>query len=276
MTGNATPSIGVAVVGATGRMGREVIRALVSPDQPGGGFRLVAAVARSAQGVDAGTLAGIGPLGVAVRSDLAPLEGADVVIDFSLPGAASALFSAAAERALPLVSGTTGLDASAEQALKALAAKAPVCWAPNFSQGVTLLMHLARQATVGAGEGFDAEIVEMHHRHKRDAPSGTAVRLAEVVGEAKGIGRDGWVQGRSGEVGARPQKELGVMALRGGTVVGEHTLILAGEGERIELTHRGEDRAIFARGAVRAAAWLRGQAPGLYGMEDVMGLRSQV
>lgn len=198
---------------------------------------------------------------------------ADVVVDFSRADAVGAVARACLGAKTALVTGTTALDDDARRALEELAAEVPVVAAPNFSQGVTLLFHLAAEASRRLGAAFDAEIVEMHHRHKLDAPSGTAARLAEVVAEAKGIDRaTGLVYGRSGMVGARPDAEVGVMALRGGDVVGEHTLYLAGEGERLELTHRATSRAVFAAGALRAAAWVVSQRPGHYDMRDVMGL----
>ena len=262
----------VAVHGASGRMGKSVIRVLAEAEDA----ELVAALDREGHpelGHDAGRLAGVRDLGVTTTSDLDALEGADVVIDFSLPAPAATLYSAASARSLPVVSGTTGLDQAAMAALEEAAVSAPVVFAPNFSQGVTLLFHLARQAAALLGPAFDAEIMEMHHRRKVDAPSGTAVRLAEVVAEAKDLVPSKHVlHGRSGQVGARPDQEVGVLALRGGDVVGEHTLFLQGMGERIELTHRATDRQIFARGAVRASAWILGQAPGRYDMADVMGI----
>lgn len=199
--------------------------------------------------------------------------GVDVIIDFTSPGGTRRAAVAAAAVGAPLVSGTTGLDGAARDALARLAAAQPVVHAPNMSQGVTLLFHLAARAAELLGTGFDAEIVEMHHRRKADAPSGTGVRLAEVVARAKGLDPASAVRAsREGMVGARPDAEVGVVALRGGTVVGEHTLVLAGAGERVELTHRAEDRGIFARGAVRAATWIVGRPPGLYDMGDVLGV----
>ncbi len=256
----------VAVMGAGGRMGGAVIRVLhESPD-----LELVAAIDR-AEG-DAGEKAGVGKLGVEFTTDVSAVAAADVVIDFSLPEGAEALFQQCLASKTPVVTGTTNLSTEAQAALDALAETVPVVAAPNFSQGVTLLFDLAARAAELAGPAFDAEIVEMHHRHKVDAPSGTAKRLAEVVADAKALGDDPFVHGRSGHTGARTDGEVGVMTLRGGDVVGEHTLYLATAGERLELTHRATDRTIFARGAVRAARWVVGQSPGRYDMRDVMGL----
>lgn len=232
---------------------------------------VVAAVDRNAVGRDVGELAGIGASGVSVSDSLDVLQDVDVIIEFSLPNAAAELFVAASSWNTPVVSGTTGLHDAAASALEQLCSKVPVVAAPNFSQGVTLLFHLAAEAAAKAGPGFDAEIIELHHRMKVDAPSGTAVRLAEVVREAKGVSKT--TTGRDGHVGARPDDEIAVLAVRGGDIVGEHTLFLAGMGERLELTHRARDRAIFARGAMRAAVWVGGKAPGRYDMSDVMGLR---
>lgn len=262
----------VALHGATGRMGRAIVEILAQ-----GPTELELAVALAAPGDpalgrDAGEVAGVGPLGVPIGA----LEGAldaDVVIDFSAPAALAQLAERCRAAAIPLVSGTTGLGASQEAALDALAQIAPVVHAPNMSIGVNVLFHLAEQASRLLGEGFDAEIVEMHHRHKVDAPSGTAVRLAERVAKARGLDpKKAVVHGRSGQVGPRRDDEIGVMTLRGGGVVGEHTLVLAGAGERVELVHRAQDRSIFARGAVRAAAWIVGQPPGRYDMPDVLGI----
>jgi len=172
-----------------------------------------------------------------------------------------------------MVIGTTGLDSDTRAALERAAERVPIVFAPNYSQGVNALYFLAARAAELLGPGFDAEIVEIHHKRKVDSPSGTAVRLSEVVAAAKRLDPERAVtHGRSGHVGARPLEEVGVMALRGGDVVGEHTLYLVGEGERIELTHRATDRSIFARGAVRAAHWVVGRPAGLYDMADVMGI----
>jgi 4-hydroxy-tetrahydrodipicolinate reductase len=261
----------IAIHGAAGRMGRSIARVLA--EDPRG--EVTAAVDRGPTvGQDLGLLAGLPPSGLLVSADLeAAFRGADVVIDFSLPTATRGVMEAAAEAGIPVVCGTTGLDAGARAALDALSKTQPIVVAPNFSQGVTLLFHLAARAAELLGEGFDAEIVEMHHRMKVDSPSGTAMKLAEVVAEAKGLAMDEHaVYGREGQVGARPSQEIAVLALRGGDVVGEHTLYLQGMGERLELSHRATDRQIFARGAVRAAHWVKGKTPGIYDMFDVMGV----
>ena len=239
--------------------------------------KLVAAMAREGSeqlGHDLGTLIGESPSGVCITSDVEEfLSNVEVVIDFSVAPATAKLLPICAGQHIPMVIGTTGLDAATRAGLERAAEMVPIVFAPNYSQGVNALYFLAARATELLGQAFDAEIVEIHHRNKVDAPSGTAVRLAEVVAEAKQLDPEQAVShGRSGHVGARPLEEVGVMALRGGDVVGEHTLYLTGEGERIELTHRATDRSIFARGAVRAAHWVVGRPAGLYDMADVMGI----
>lgn len=264
----------MAVHGAAGRMGHSLVQ-VIAEDKAA---VLVSAIDRAdhaALGQDAGVLAGLPEaLGVALGSSLrSALEHAEVVIDFSQPAAARALFEICAERRVAAVVGTTGLDGAARSALDALCRVAPVVVAPNYSVGVNVLWALAAQAVRLLGPEYDIEIIEMHHKHKVDAPSGTAVRLTEVVAQARGLDpAKAAVAGRKGLVGARGAEEIGVHALRGGDVVGDHTLVLAGPGERIELTHRAHTREIFARGAVRAAHWVSGRAPGLYEMTDVLGI----
>ncbi len=261
----------VAVHGAAGRMGRTVVQ-IVHEDP---GLELSAAIdSAMASGVarDAGDLAGVGPLGVAITSDLSALRGSDVVVDFSLPSALAALLAQCSELSLPLVIATTGLTDAHWSAVDALARKVPIVAAPNYSIGVAVLYHLAQQASALLPE-FDLEIIEMHHRHKIDAPSGTALGLADAAAKGRAQrARDVAVYGRQGHAGARTKEEIGVMTLRGGDVIGDHTLILAGAGERLELTHRAHNRSLFAQGAMRAARWVVSQEPGRYGMADVLGL----
>lgn len=254
-------------------MGRS-IAAVLNDDLEG---NLVAAMDREDSellGQDMGALTGREPSGVRITCDLEEfLSNVEVVIDFSGAAATAKLLPVCAGQRIPMVIGTTGLDAATRAGLERAAEMVPIVFAPNYSQGVNALYFLAARATELLGPAFDAEIVEMHHRFKVDAPSGTAVRLAEVVAEAKQLDPERAVNpGRSGQVGARPLEEIGVMALRGGDVVGEHTLYLVGEGERLELTHRATDRSIFARGAVRAAHWVVARPAGLYDMADVMGI----
>lgn len=267
-------TVRVALNGATGRMGRAIVQVLAED----GGCELAQAFTRegdSALGRDAGELAQVGVLDVPITALSADTQlEADVAIDFTTPGGTLGIARLSERARVPLVSGTTGLDSAGLAALDKLAAHVPVVHAPNMSVGVTLLFHLAELATALLGRDFDPEIVEMHHRHKVDAPSGTAVRLAERVALARGLDPERVVvHGRSGHTGARRDDEIGVMTLRGGGVVGEHTLLLAGPGERLELTHRAQDRSIFARGAVRAAKWVLSQRPSRYDMTDVLGIR---
>lgn len=267
-----TSSIPVAVFGASGRMGRSVIATLAERPE----LKLVGALAGpdgEGAGEDAGVLAGIGPLGVILSPDRADvLQGAAVAIDFTLPAAVPGNLAACAEAGVACVSGVTGLDPAAVRAIDAAAGRIPVLWAPNMSTGVAVLCRLAELATGALGEEFDAEILEIHHAAKRDAPSGTALAVGAAVARARGVDPDAVAaSGRSGSA-VRAPGSIGYASLRAGDVVGEHTLVLAGRGERIELTHRATDRAIFARGALRAAAWIAGRPVGRYTLEDVLGL----
>ena len=199
----------------------------------------------------------------------------DVVVDFSFHGFTPELVKAASMNGKRLVIGTTGHTEGELNAIREASELVPVCFAPNFSVGVNTLFWLTRKATEILGDGFDLEVVEMHHRMKKDAPSGTAKRLAEILAEVSGVSYDKDTRhGRFGDVGARTEKEIGVHALRGGDVVGDHTVIYAGPGERVELTHKASSRDTFAGGAVRAAKWLAGKPAGLYDMEDVLGFRT--
>jgi 4-hydroxy-tetrahydrodipicolinate reductase len=211
---------------------------------------------------------------VDVGDDLAAaLPGCDVVVDFSSHAATRALLEAAVARKKPVVLGTTGHSAAEKKALLALAGHVPCVWAGNFSVGVNLLFALTRNATRILGADYDTEVIEMHHRFKKDAPSGTAARLIEIILEERKLGAEALRHGRQGITGERKPSEVGVHALRGGDVVGDHTVMFAGLGERIELTHKASDRGIFARGGVRAAQWVVNQKPGVYDMQDVLGLR---
>ena len=263
----------LVVAGAGGRMGRMLIAAVAGAP----GCRLQAAVERPGSnlvGQDAGGLAGLGPLGIPVGDDLlAALEGADGVLDFTTPEASLALAEAAASRGLVHVVGTTGLSAADMAELRRAAARARIVQSGNMSLGVNVLAGLVRRAARALGPGWDIEIVEMHHRMKVDAPSGTALLLGEAAAEGRAIDlAQRSERGRDGHTGARAEGAIGFASLRGGTVVGEHSVVLAGPGERLELGHRAEDRGVFARGAVAAALWARERPPGLYGMADVLGL----
>lgn len=258
----------IAISGAAGRMGQAVLRVARAE-----GIDVVGAIeapGSPAAGRDVGEIAGLGPIGVLVSEDVgSALLGADVVIDFSRPAALRGLCGVAARSGVAVVSGTTGLDDAAMRALDDAAAKIAVLWAPNTSIGVVVLAELAKQAARLLGPGFDVEIVETHHRHKVDAPSGTAIRLADAIAEARdGLRR---TTGRDGQVGARGADEIGVLAVRGGDVIGDHSVHFLGDGERLELVHRATSRDLFARGAVRAARAVVGKPAGRYGMKDVVG-----
>jgi 4-hydroxy-tetrahydrodipicolinate reductase len=261
------------VAGAAGRMGRVLIRAV--HEMPGAA--VIGALEKPGAtgiGADIGELAGLGQLGVKVSDDPLPLFAkADGVLDFTTPEATLAFADLAAQARIVHVVGTTGMSAADDERLRAAARHAIIVKSGNMSLGVNLLAGLVRQAAKALDADFDIEIVEMHHRHKVDAPSGTALLLGEAAAEGRAIDlATHSVRGRDGETGARPRGTIGFAALRGGSVVGEHTVIFAGEGEQVELSHRAFDRAIFARGAVKAALWARDKKPGLYSMADVLGL----
>jgi 4-hydroxy-tetrahydrodipicolinate reductase len=263
----------LVVTGAAGRMGRMLIKTIVETE----GVTLAAALEREgspALGADAGALAGADKLGVAIATDaLAAVLHADGIVDFSSPAASVEFAGLAAQARIAHVVGTTGLSDDDLQKIEAAARHAAIVRSGNMSLGVNLLAALARQAAAALGEDFDIEIVEMHHRMKVDAPSGTALLLGEAAAAGRGVAlKERQKRGRDGHTGARRKGDIGFAALRGGTVIGDHSVILAGDGERIELRHVAEDRAIFARGALRAALWARGRKPGLYSMADVLGV----
>lgn len=263
----------IAVLGAAGRMGQALTRVLA--ETPGCAVAgALEAKGSPAIGRDVGELAGLEPLGVAVTDDPLPLFAhVDGVLDFTTPASTTAFAALSAQSRIVHVIGTTGLAEADEAKIEAAARHATIVKAGNMSMGVTLLAALTAQVAGALGPEFDIEILEMHHRHKRDAPSGTSLLLGRAAAEARDIslGERG-VRTRDGDVGPRREGDIGFAALRGGDVVGEHRVIFAGPGERIELAHIATDRGIFARGAVRAALWARGRAPGLYSMRDVLGL----
>ena len=228
-----------------------------------------------AVGQDAAALAGQPPAGVAVVDALEKaLPGAGAVVDFTHFEASAAHAERCAGAGVPIVIGSTGFTPEAKARVAAAARRVPVVLSPNMSVGVNVLFELVRQAAAALGDAYDVEIVELHHKKKKDAPSGTAVRLAEVAAEA--LGRDparDLAYARHGMIGERPAREIGVQTVRGGDIVGEHTVYFCGDGERVELTHRATAREQFARGAVRAAAWIAGRPAGLYDMADVLGFR---
>ncbi len=203
----------------------------------------------------------------------AALERCAVVVDFSSHTATRAMLELAVAQKKPVVLGTTGHTAEEKKHLLALASQVPCVWAGNFSVGVNLLFALTRRAASILGSDYDAEVIEMHHRFKKDAPSGTAARLLEIILQERKLGADALRHGREGITGERTSSEVGIHALRGGDVVGDHTVMFAALGERIELTHKASDRGIFARGALRAAEWVVTQPPGVYDMQDVLGLK---
>jgi 4-hydroxy-tetrahydrodipicolinate reductase len=264
-----------AVSGAAGRMGKRILAlandhpeieisgALESPGHP-------------SLGKDAGEEAGIGTLGVPITDQVGlVLEGCDVLTDFSVPQASVAHVQAAAESGKAIVVGTTGFSEEQKQEMNRVGATTRCLIAPNMSMGVNLLFSLVETAAQVLGEGYDVEIVEAHHNMKKDAPSGTANKLAEIIAEARGLDLAAkGVYGRKGIVGQRRPDEIGVMAVRGGDIVGEHTVLFVTNGERVELIHRAHSRDALARGAVQAALWLVSRPNGVYDMQDVLGLKA--
>jgi 4-hydroxy-tetrahydrodipicolinate reductase len=264
------------ITGVTGRMGSTLLRLARNAPE----ISLVGATARqgsSAVGQDAGLAARLSePLGLAVEGDLGraiEAGGAQVVIDFTSAEASVAHARLCAVRGVPMVIGSTGLGPEARAEVAACAKSIPVVLAPNTSVGVNVVIQIAAELARVLGEGFDVEVVETHHRMKKDAPSGTALKLAEVLASALGRTSEDLTFERHGQIGARPAREIGVQTLRGGDVVGEHTVFFLGDGERIELTHRATSRDQFAKGALRAAGWVVARRPGLYDMADVLGLK---
>lgn len=261
------------VAGAGGRMGRTLIRAIAEAP----GVALAGALENAGSpliGQDAGVLAGLGPNGVALSSDTKDLFGrADGIIDFTAPAATVQFAAMAADSGKVHVIGTTGLSEADDAKIVQASRRATIVKSGNMSLGVNLLAALATRVAKALDEDFDIEILEMHHNKKVDAPSGTALLLGEAAARGRGIelGQRS-VRSRDGHTGARRAGDIGFATLRGGTVVGEHSVIFAGPAERIELTHRAEDRMIFARGALKAAQWARAQKPGVYSMFDVLGL----
>jgi 4-hydroxy-tetrahydrodipicolinate reductase len=259
----------LAVSGATGRMGRSVIRLA----HQAGDVQLVGGICAADDpnsGRDLGELAGVGNLGVAAGPDIGgAILGAEVIIDFSIQSALVPLLAAAERAGVAIVSGTTNVTGADRAAFERVARKVPVLWAPNMSRGVQVLAELIEHAVKRLGLEYDVELVEVHHRRKVDAPSGTAKRLARAAQAARPELSD--LTGREGNVGPRKADEMAVLAIRGGDVIGDHTVHLLGEHERIELTHRAIDRDLFASGALSAARALKNKAPGLYQLSDVLG-----
>jgi len=264
----------IAISGVSGRMGRALVEACHGSTQ----MRLGAALAQSgsaALGADAGELSGVGRLGVAVGGDLhALLKDFDVLVDFTRPEASLGYLDICRKAGKKLVIGTTGFDAAGKAAISAAAKEIAIVFAPNMSVGVNLSFKLIDLAARVLGEDSDIEIIEAHHRHKVDAPSGTALRMGEVAAAALGRDlKDCAVYGREGVTGERTRATIGFATVRGGDIFGDHTVLFASEGERFEITHKASSRITFAKGALRAAHWLADRKNGLYDMQDVLGLR---
>jgi len=265
--------IRTVITGVSGRMGSLLTRLIRDnpefllhggTDKPGS----------AAIGLDVGLAAHLAPLEVSTVDSLAAtLDRANVVIDFTTPEVSVAHAQLCAEAGVPLVVGSTGFSPEAKAHMADAAKRIPLVMAPNMSVGVNLVIELAATLARRLGEDFDVEIVETHHRMKKDAPSGTAMRMAEELAKALGRERDDICTSRVGQIGERPRKEIGVQTLRGGDVVGEHTVFFLGDGERVELTHRATSREQFGRGALRAAKWILGKPPGLYDMTHVLGVK---
>jgi 4-hydroxy-tetrahydrodipicolinate reductase len=264
----------VVIAGAGGRMGRTLIQAIAATK----GVTLAGAVEAAGSAVigrDSGELSGLGPNGIEVTSDVAPLlQQADALIEFTIPAATLALAELTSAAGKVHVIGTTGHSAEEEALIGKAASRATIVKSGNMSLGVNLLAALTKRVAQALNADYDIEILEMHHNKKIDAPSGTALLLGRAAAAGRGIDLAAHAErGRDGITGARKSGDIGFAALRGGTVVGEHSVIFAGPAERIELVHRAEDRMIFARGALHAALWARDKSPGLYSMADVLGLK---
>jgi len=263
----------IGIVGAAGRMGRMLIAEVLGVE----GCQLAGGTEPPGSGVlgqDLGLLIGAAEHGLSIGDDTGALfKASDAVVDFTHPDATAAHAALSGETGVALIVGTTGFEAQHMEALGRAAAKAAVVQAANMSVGVNLLLGLTEQVASALGDDYDIEIAEMHHRHKVDAPSGTALALGAAAAKGRGVNlEDVSDRGRDGEAGPRIAGDIGFSVIRGGDVAGDHTVIFAGPGERVELTHKAGSREIFARGAIRAALWTEGRAPGLYSMRDVLGL----
>lgn len=266
--------IRIALAGVNGRMGKMLVEAVDQNPHT----VLTGALEHAgseALGLDAGYASGL-KTGVAIGSDIdAALANCDVLIDFTRPAVSGSLLPRCAERGIKMVIGTTGFDDAGKAAIAAAAKQTAIVFSANYSVGVNLTFHILDTVARVLNEGYDIEIIEAHHRHKVDAPSGTALRMGEVIAHA--LGRDLQscaVYGREGHTGARNPQTIGFATVRGGDIVGDHTALFAGEGERVEITHKASSRMTFASGAVRAAVWLQNHAAGLYDMQDVLGLKN--
>lgn len=262
------------VTGAAGRMGSRIISTIQETE----GIEIIGALEREEHpslGHDAGEVAGVGPIGVKIKDVLGDLlDNSDVLIDFTIPEATLFNLERVYARGKSMVIGTTGFSKEGEAEIRESATKVPCVFSPNMSVGVNIMFKIIQDIAKAAGDEYDVEIVEAHHRHKKDAPSGTAMRMAQILADT--LGRNLSEVGRftrHGIMGERDRKEIGIQSLRAGDIIGDHTVLFGGTGERIEITHRAHSRDNFARGAVRAAMWVVGQQPGLYDMMDVLGLR---
>lgn len=264
----------IAVIGAAGRMGRTLIETILANPNA----KLTAAIEQpglSVIGADAGEVAGVGNLGVPISDSLeAVLEDFDVLIDFTVAAATEVHIGLCANAAKKLVIGTTGLSQQQNALIEAAGEKVAIIYAPNYSIGVNATFKLLDVAARIFGDSVDIEITEAHHRHKVDAPSGTALKMGEVIASALGRDlNDVAIYGREGQTGARDRQTIGFSTIRGGDIIGEHQVMFAGQGERLEITHRAQSRANFAEGAVRAAVWVAAQNQGVFDMQDVLGLK---
>ncbi len=264
----------VIITGAAGRMGQRLVSAVLESSE----VELAGAIETPDHpllGQDAGRVAGLSDAGVNLVGDLAQvIDEADVLIEFTWPETSLAHIGIARQAGKAVVCGTTGLTDEQKAEVRKMASTIPCVLAPNMSQGVNLMFELVRWASEVLGRGFDIEVIEAHHKMKKDAPSGTAMRLGEILAGTRGgtISELGCFH-REGMIGERSSSEIGMQTIRAGDIVGEHTVLFAGSGERIEITHRAHNRDTFVRGAIRACAWVVDQKPGLYDMQDILGLR---
>lgn len=265
--------IRAVVTGALGRMGKRIMQRMDAQQ----GIRLTGALERPGhpqEGGDVGELSGLGSNGVPLSVELGPLlKECDVVIDFTFPAVSLQNIQETSKAGKSIVIGSTGFSEEEKEVIRSCSQNVPNLWAPNMSLGINLLVKILAGATKALGEDYDVEIVEAHHHSKKDSPSGTALRLAEVIAEARGLDpAQSFVHGRQGMIGERAGHEIGLHAVRGGDIVGEHTVMFCGAGERVEFVHKASSRDTFANGAVRAASWIVDQKPGLYSMLDMLGL----
>jgi 4-hydroxy-tetrahydrodipicolinate reductase len=261
----------IAIAGAAGRMGRNLVIACNEADD----MELTQALEREQSpslGVDTGLLAGLSPNQILISDYLDP-QSFDILIDFTHPSATTEHLDFCVEHGRKMVIGTTGCDAELEQKIRDSGQKTAIVYAPNMSVGVNLCLKLLQTAAAVLGDSVDIEVIEAHHRHKVDAPSGTALKMGEVIASTLGRNLDDCaVYGRQGQTGARERKTIGFETIRAGDIVGEHTVLFADEGERIEITHKASSRMTFARGALRASRWIEQQSTGVYSMQDILGL----